>query len=609
VVAGLRELVADGGLWWEGFTEAGDADWCLDPMASIVPLEASSLLYGVTVGALPLESRRCLDWLSVAEASLPLDVVGAGIGVDVVGAVEPLLKADLVSREYHQDGAWLGVRVPALARLVEHQMGSERASEIHRALADALAGQQPSKWRDDRRRWHETMGATGSDAPRALLELGEELLERGLPGMAMELLRRAMQSSEQPVSIATGLAVASADALEALGSRAEAARLFNEALHHARQAGLDKLEVRALLGLARAHQGMGNEVRGALLAEEALERLDDEEEHPLLPMAMFIAAMGHRRRARDDRARELFHRCIEISTRQGSGVHGAMAHGELAGILAKSGELRSACDHLDREGAALRGRGQDRRLVTTLFRSAVCRRRMGQVERALERLEEARQVASFADLPYGRALVDIGRASICLELGDLEQCTAWLRSGRLALSDRADFFTRLAFRQVQSQLRLAMGDLQAAGATLEVAARESQRAGALDLQAFCEGIVGALTGDVVRVRVARNSLERIGEQGLLARLLLYEARHGHNTDAVGLGLVAARASGDRFLLLEALFLSGSEAHRLEAAVVVREIEEYLPDEMVEVFSTLPALCWLKAEPGEAGGNVTVHPSA
>jgi len=598
VVLAVKELVARQALWFEGIGDDGTSMWRLDRAVPLTPTTGLVRLFGDVVAALSDGARRLLELLAVAGEALPLDLALEVAELDPSGADQgPLLRAGLAQLEEREGEEWIRLRRPAVGTLVVRQVGPARQVELHRGLARALSQLPASTWRDQRVTWHRAHGAEGSRAPGALLELAQVLQAEGRAGAALDVLGRAAALSNVSSAVAARMAVVRGEALESLGRREEAAEALNAARRLAEDVMDDALLARSLVDLATVYQGLGDERRAATLADEALDILDHLPQDPTLPRALLLAADNLHAAARPEEAAELYHRCIDVALQQDRPGFAAQAHGALGLMLADEGHLGDAVRHLEQEAGYMRTGGPAKDLIVALCRLATCRRRQGRVDAAMEALSEADRHAAAAELPYERALVRIGLAELYLCVGDAEQVHRQLRDARHAVEPDARSAIRLAYRQVQLEVRLVAADHQAALATCQAAELEASRAGFLAVGAFFLGITGVLTADAEALTEAMDVLGRGGDRRLAARLLLLGASVGGDAEVLRSAEAEARASGDTFLLLEALHASGSEEHRREALGLVTEVASHLPGRLGEPFGLLPAVRWARESRG------------
>lgn len=597
VVLGVKELVARGALWCEGIGEDGHVAWRLDRTVSIEPTTGLVRLFGTVLTQLPEASRSLLEVLAVVGEALPVDLALELCGADLSGmAMGPLLYAGLASTETHEDGDQIMLRRPAVGTLVMGQVPVARQTAIHRQLARALSALPPDPWRDQRLSWHAAHGAEPDDAPAALLALGDDLLRRGQYARSLDVLDRASKIAGAEARVSARLAIVRGEALDAVGRREEAMNAITAGHRLALDLRDPELVGRALVGLAQVHHGIGDERRAALLAEEALELVEGRPLDPSLPRALLLAATSHRLGARPEAASRLFHRAIEVANHQGSRQFVAMANGGLGALYAEEGHLDEAIHHLEQEAGYLRAHGPSHRLVPTLYRLGVAWRRQARPDLALEHLDEAEDIARFAQLPHKRALVRVGKAGVLIALGDIATATALMTDARVALDPEASTFVRIVYREVQAHLRLVAGDRQAALAVYQAAEVEATRAGFASAAAYFLGMLGVLTADTDAITEAMDVLGTAGDRRLAARLLLYGGTVGGDAEILESAEQEARTSGDRFLLLEVLHASGGAGHQEEARALVAEVLPHVPAPYRDSFLSLPAVRWCGLSP-------------
>jgi tetratricopeptide (TPR) repeat protein len=598
VVLAIKELVQRGALWCEGLSDEGESVWRLDPNVPLAPTVGLGRLFGDVLQALPAEGRAMLDVLAVAGEALPVEVLADVARVeDSTPFLGSLAGAGWVDRDTHVDGEWVGLRRPAVGDLLLDVMPQERQAEIHRDLARSIGRMPREPWRDERSTWHAAHGAGPEDASRALLALGEELHQRGQHARALSVLSRASRSAGIEPRVAAALAIVRGEVLETTGRREEAATALKAGQKLAEDLALSLPDVsralrsRALASLASVYHGLGDESRAAVLADEALATIGEATDDPALPRVLLVAASGHWSGGRSRIAAELYNRCIDVAISQGRREFEAQAHGGLGWLLAEAGRLDDAARHLEREAAFLRVRTMSQKLVHTLYRLAATRRRAGEAALALEHLDEAVEVARYSDLPFEWALARLGRAAVYMWVGDLERANTFLRSASGALAPEASAFIRLAYRDVQAELRMLAGDVQGALAAYQQAEAEAAKGGFAARGAFHLGMIGVLTANADALTEAMRHLSHGGDRRLVARLLLYGGTVGADPVILTRAIAEARESGDKLLLVEALFASGTDIDRDEALPLAQFIDGHLPRDLRKHFRALPAVRW------------------
>ena len=591
-VLALKELVARGALWYEGVSDEGEPVWRLDRSAPMEPTTGLARLFGDVLVALPPDAHALLDTLAVAGASLPVDLAIAVSGADPSGiGLGPLHQQGLIDREITEGEEWVRLRRPAVGALVLGHVPEPQQVAIHRRLASRLSERPRTLWRDERIAWHAAHAAEPAEAPAALMALGEQLASRGQYARALEVLSRASALPASSPRIAASLALARGEALAAVGRRDEAATALRAGCDLAREIADVSLTARGLAALAEVVQTTGDEVRALSLAEEALALLGETPGDPSLSRALLVAATAHRLAARTDEAAALYHQCIDVAMEQGQRAWAAMAHGGLGVLLADAGRLEDAVRHLEQEAAFLRARTLPSALIHTLDRVSQCHLRLGRPRRSLEALDEADQAARFAELSYEAALLRVGRARVHHAMGDRAGAIEQLRGARVALEPEAPVELRLAYRNLQGEVRLQSGDHQAALAAFQAAETEANRSGHLALGAYYLGMVGVLTADPDALTGAMEVLARTGDRSLTARLLLHGARVGGDAQVLQSAEHEARASRDRFTLLSVLHAVGSVEARREARALAEIIREGSPEHFYPTFDSLPAVAW------------------
>lgn len=390
--------------------------------------------------------------------------------------------------------------------------------------------------------------------------------------------------------------MARGEALDTAARRTEAVDALSAGRRLAGELGDTRLQARAMVALAQVHHGLGDERRTALLAEEVIELCSEDPKDPSLPVALLLSATSHRLAARPEQAARTYKRCIDVARFQGRLSFAARAHGGLGALLGEEGQLEEAVRHFEEEASYLRSEGASHELVPCLYRLSICERRRGRPDLALAALEEAEDVARFAQLPYAEALARIGRAMVCLSCGDLARAELLLDKARVARDPEASTYLRIAYIHTRAKLRLARDDRQAALAAFQEAEMEASRAGFTAAAAYFLGMVGVLTADPDSLVDAMHVLSLAGDRALAATLLFYGATVGGDADVLASTERECRASGDRFLLLDVLYASRGTRAKLEAQAVARAILSHTPEHLRESFLALPAVRWADPEP-------------
>jgi DNA-binding CsgD family transcriptional regulator len=246
--------------------------------------------------SLPPETRRAL--LAAATSDSP-------VGGDLA-ALEPAEDAGLV--RIHA-GA-VAFRHPLVRSAVYHAASADERRAAHRALADALTGEEDS----DRRAWHLAAGAEGPDesVATALEAAASRFVERGGQASASRALERAAELSDDDDACARRLHAAGR-AAEHAGDLERAAVLAERALARGRDPG-----IRAA---ARVLAWQINDWRG--LAEDDVE-LETEAERlaPFNParaaLMLYVSSNAAWRRLDLERALRLARKSVEMSPVNGA---------------------------------------------------------------------------------------------------------------------------------------------------------------------------------------------------------------------------------------------------------------------------------------------------
>ncbi len=605
VALAARELYNRGALRYVGVSDEGEPVWALDRSGGVVPTLGLARLFGDVLLRLPEDAQALLEVLAVAGEGLPLKVALEAAGADPSGLTSAVLSREsLVQVEVHGSQEWISLRRPAVGALVLAQTPEARQIEVHRRLARALGRLPREAWRDARLAWHTAYGASPDGAARALLELGQQLTTGGQPAQALEVLDRAALQPGLDLYTTAALAVARGEALSLVGRTEAANATLRAGLELSQGLSDDGLSARVFVLLAELHF-QEHDAPGSLpMAERALALLAAHPTDPTRPRALLAAANAHRVGAEPDLAAARYHQCIDEGMALGQREYAAMAHGGLGLLLAEDGRLDDAIRHLEQEAAFLRARTLPARLVHTLYRIAELRLRLGDIRLALEHTAEAETIARLALLPYDRALAEIGRAAVLLQIGERALAATLLRAARVALEPDAAPHIRLAYRLIQGELRMLAGDHQAALASFQAAESEAEGVGFHALGAYSLGMSGVLTADADALTRAMEVLGRSGDRSLTARLLLHGARVGGDADVLRSAESEARASRDVFVLLAVLHAVGSDEARREARSLARQIEARVPSEHRPTFLALPSVSWAVTRPDRALDSVS-----
>lgn len=595
IVQGVRELVERGSLSCTGIHDDGSMSWTLDRSEPIEPTAAIARLFGGALARLLPVERRLLEILAIAGDPLPLPLAlklarstpdGAAIG--------PLIRQGLVDRELYDGAEWLSLRRPAVGALVQRSVPAESRRVMHKNLAAALSTQPASTWRDQLVAWHAAHGAPPEEAGAALLRLGEDLHQRGQSSRALSVLDQAQQAALPSRRLRARLGCMRGEVLDTVGRRDEAGAAFEEARRIAGELADAELLGRVLVGLAQVYDRQGLKQRAAELAEEALELLETRTSDPSLLRALLLAAGYHRLSARRETAAGLYNRCIDLAIDQDRRVFAAMGHGGLGEMLAEDGHLEEATLHIEQEAAYARLNQLYPRLVHTLCRLAACYKQLGRIDLAVEAVSEAEQTARAAELPYAITRARIARAELHLAVHDLDAAGRLLADSRIALHPDARADLRLAYRSAVATYRLAQGDRQAALATFQAASQDAERAGFAVVGAFFQGMIGVLTANPGELLIAMDLLEDTGDRRLSAMLLYFGGTVGGDAEVLEFAVEEARASGDRFLLLDVLHAVGGPRAQADATQIVEDIDDHIPQRLRDRFRQHPAVRWATA---------------
>ena len=177
--------------------------------------------------------------------------------------------------------------------------------------------------------------------------------------------------------------------------------------------------------------------------------------------------------------------------------------------------------------------------------------------------------------PWARAAVEVARLELDIELG-IGVSTQALARGLSACSDAATpWEVRRAWLRALALTRLAAGDTPAALDALLAGADAADAAEDFPEHALHSGLVALLTGRSERLSDAVDRLADAGLPRYQATLLLHGARSIGDPEVLVAAEAAARASGDRLLLLPILLALRGSGAREEAAAICRSALETL----------------------------------
>lgn len=592
IVQGLREFKTRGSLCCVGLNDDGSLNWVLDRTTSFEPTASLARLFGHVISQLKPSSRRLLELLSVSGDPLPLSLTLSLTASTPDGlAIGPLIQRGLVERQLHEGTEWLALRRPAIGALVQRSLASDTRRKLHHAIAEALRSQPESDWRNQLIAWHSALGAQDEDASEALLALGLSLHQRAQHSRALTVLNQITLVEASPVQLQARLGCVLGEVYNALDRHEDAQASFEQARELSATMDAPSLHGQILVGLAQVLDRRGLKQDAATLTEEALELLADQTDSSSLLRALLLSASYHRLSANREIAAELYNRCIDLAVDQDRRLFAAMGHGGLGGMLAEDGHLEEATIHIEQEAAYARLNQLPNQLVPTLCRLAFCYRQLGRVDLALEATQEAEMNARQEEDPYLIAHARIALADLHLSISDLETTGQILAESRLALRPDAHADLRLSYQTTSASYRLALGDRQAALATYQAAVQDSVRAGFAIVGAFFQGMIGVLTANPNELLVAMDLLEETGDRRLSAILLYFGGTVGGDAEVLAFAMEEARASGDRFLLLDVLYAAGGTPAQEEASQIVQDIEQHLPARMTARFRSHPAVRW------------------
>ena len=603
ITVAVRELVDRGALWAEGIDEAGRPRWLLDRQTAVAPAVGLARLFGRTIARLPTPARRVLEVLAVAGQATQIEVLLEVAGAARGQAIPPAVDAGLVVLEAHPEGERLALGQPGIGPLLLRHLSRARTVQVHARLAEALSHSADAVWLEPRIRWHRAHGADGPESADELLALGEDLRQRGQLGAAVDVLQAAIDA-RPPSELASRVMLAKGKALAAMSRWREAAEVLRRSRERAVASGAYEIDADAGVWLAEVQAARGDSGEATATVQAVLNQLQSVATPAVHVQALTTAAELHRRAANAQGAHRLLERARTVADHADDPSLALVVDGALANLYVEGGRVAEGCEMLARLADHLRFTGRTHLLVPVLYRSAVAWRRSGRIDRAIDALDEAADVCRYAQRPHDRALERVGRASVLLAVGELEGAEATLREARVESDSDAPSALRLAYRDVQLSLRLTRDDMAAALAVAQVAEAEAVRAGHAADAAFFLGMVGVLTANGDAIDEALGLLSSAGDRRLAARLLLTGAVLGRDGEVFSAAEQEARASGDRFLMLDVLHGGGSSANREEAHMLCLQLLPHIPGPLVPPFRARPAVRWAApvGSRGPGGGD-------
>lgn len=592
-VLALRDLFARGLLRSEGVGEDGEIRWCMDSRAPGRNAFGVRTSLRAVLADLPEGSRNVLDVLAVAGEPIPMDVALHAAGaLDTSWDAMLLCSVGLAHSETRGGEDWIGVRRPLVASFLVEEMGTERRAHLHRLVARALGTWPQDSWRDDRMAMHQALGSLPRDAAPALLELAAQSLARGEHRRALEHLGvLETQESDDP-DLAAEAAVLRGEAhlLAANWQEAQAA------LSASRKLAVDlrnrDLEARALAGLARFQRETGDTNRCEALVDEVL--LGDFSmgaESRLPALAWLLKGECAALRGQEREALRYLRRAAAQALAAGAPEVVSEARIGIGVTYMGVDRTENALRYLRPEVERLRAQGKGLLLGRALYHLSCLERRRGRLQRALDLASEGEAVGRALDLPFLEALNGVARAWVFSDAGDLEAAMEVLRVARLAGDRDADVFTQLQYRILQGMLRLSLGDPQSALAALDSAATLASRMCNVAVSAFCDGQSAVITADAKVLGEAIDVLGRTGGRMWMAVLLLAGANVVGDAATLTAAVREAREARHLPLLLRALYATGGEDARREAAPIAERLMQGCQQLLKDRLEANPAYLW------------------
>lgn len=594
LVEGLREMETRGVLQCTGINDDGSRSWLLHETASFEPTVSLARLFGNALASLSTPARQVLEYLAIAGEALPLPMALRLVEASPDGLLlAPLLRHRLIERYVQNGDEWLELRRPAISVLLLRALSQHARQTMHRRLASALTELPPSEWREPLIAWHGALGAPPEQVGEAMVNLGDDLLRRRQPIRAIEILQSMSPLPPENIALHARRLCILGEAMWEAGRHTQAQDVCLQARALLEKQPAGKLHGRVLTILALIAQHHRQQQQAMERAEAAIQTFSGHTADVYLLRSLMLLAGHHRRHADRDRASALYNQCIDLAVDQDRRLYAAMAHGGLGKLLMADGQYPQAILHLEQEAAHARLHHLPIRLVATLCQLASCHQRMGRFDLALEAIVEAEQTAHHAQDPLAKARTNIARADLHLAIHDLDMASELLSEARTALHPAARTSLRLAYRSVVAAYRLARGDMQAALATFQAAARESDTANFVVLTAFYQGMTGVLTGNADMLFDAMERLKDNGDRRLTTTLLYWSGTIGTDDDVLEFAMDEARTSGDRLLQLQILHTVGGAQAQAEATQLINALRIHLPKRMHHRFDAHPAVRWTR----------------
>lgn len=592
VVLLLREQVERGAASCDGMVGDGLPRWSWDSSSKATLGAGAAARFARPLAALSPSARALLDVLAVAGGPVPIEIAVRAAGVDDSGADLGLLcRAGLAREELEQGQEWVSLRRAVVEPLVLEAMDPAARRVAHLALAEAArAGGEGGEWERRFMAVHMALGPGGPEHTERLVALGRWLVDAGRPVAGLEALDHAAQLPIERLDRQAALALARADALRALGRAAESWDALAAARRLASELG-DAILLRTIQ-VAEAENLI---VFGAQVANATAEAVRSAAEEADGAGALYVAGELSLLAGELMDAELYFGRCLDALGRHGPErleTAARMGLGHAQGLV---GEVERAVDTFTRLVGDLRYRDRNHALVDAKCHLAIATAATGNLGKAVEALGATDELAVRGNVPHRLAMVAVAQASVHLAAGDRVGAERLLQAHPGCADGFCPYGLRARYFEVLAELRLATGDLPAALAAHLAGGEAANEAQDRARAAFHEGMAALLTADAERVGTAVERLSGSGVHRLQAALLLSGAVIGRDAAVLRVAELEARASGDRLLLLRVLHASRRAAARSEAKRIAVATAEGLFGPLRDAFAALPSVRWSLGE--------------
>ena len=591
IAAGVKDLHSRGLLHFDGLDDEGQVSWILTGELAFRPGAVLRDFAEGILEKLPEEERNLLDLLGVVGEPVPLFLAlsTAELGE---GSLVPnqLAKRGLVLEKRRPDGLWLELKRPAMASLVVANMSRENQRFVHARFAEQMGQEEPSPWRDERLPVYQALGAPEGEAPRALVGLGTWLAKSGDYAGCLDVLERASHHLHLDPLTATYGALARGTSLLGLARFTEAADAFVACRRLAEEQNRDDLVAQAMLELSEACRRFGNSGRSLQTAVDARRFLRVNSEVNAKVRADMLEAFVRLDIGELGEAENLFLGLtaiedypVSIAARVQLGL--LLVQSELGHVDQVSEGLGDLLEDLASEEFSIR--------IEVAYHLAKIQLASGHTGRAQDSIWKLERLVRESGVSRLRVLVGVLQAALDMDCGDLEAAEAGLRRARGL--EYAPTIVRMDFWRVRGDIRLFRGDHPAALAAHQRGAEAAEAVGWKSRKAFHEAMRAVLTGAGDALGTALGWLHAEGHRQLSARVLLAGARVGADPEVMAAAVGAAHESGNRFLHLRALHLTGSSEAAAEAVTICRMLYQAMKPDKRPYFVQTPSVKWLGSQ--------------